>query len=625
MSALEYFEAICHIPHRSFHTQALGEFLCAECVRLGYIVQKDRAGNIYAYRADKRHERQDSSKDSGAKLSPLQASSKAHSPKVCLQAHYDMVGVGAAARGESLELWRDGQYLRARDSSLGADNGAAIAAILWLMEQGAGDFEVLFTNDEEVGLCGANALELPISAPFLLNLDSEFFGEIIVGCAGGFDAVCEIPAHEIAYENAPTQILPHVALARESKKSPAPIVLSVESFGFIGGHSGVDIHKDIASSIVEFFKLTSAIYENMDKKLLNTMQPKLLSLHAGEKSNSIAVGLGARIMLPALPPILLLTLSAAYATPLSRKSPALCDDVAMDSGLDFPYRVESTSVVDTDITAQHEWRIFLNENNGDESVGFIIRVESSSHSPRKSSTTKSRSTPPAPESSTMDSALSPQLQAQPKILWGWDLGRIAEFVAALGHGVHTRSSHIVQSSLNIALAHTTDSTFTPSLTQESLDSTPHLAPESHAIQSMPESTDKNPRPTLIFTLKARANTNTLMEILRTHITRTAQAYCPNPATISNSYSPWQRQLADDDPQLRAIIDGFAHRHTEVGEIHAGLECGILYGRFCSMGLAPVAMASIGPTILYPHSTKERLDLGSFEEFLQVLERIVKSL
>lgn len=614
MSALEYFEAICHIPHRSFHTQALGEFLCAECAHLGYIVQKDRAGNIYAHRAREGSWGQDFGKDSGAEPFSPESSQKAHAPKVCLQAHYDMVGVGAAAHGEPLELWHDGQYLRARDSSLGADNGAAIAAILWLMEQGVGDFEVLFTNDEEVGLCGANALELAISAPFLLNLDSEFFGEIIVGCTGGFDAVCEIPAHEITYENtAHTQSFTHAIPARESGKSNELVVLSVESFGFIGGHSGVDIHKDIASSIVEFFKLSSAIYEDMDKKLHNTMKPKLLSLHAGEKSNSIAVGLRARIALPSLPPMLL---SALPSAPLYESPISTADVVDKDSGLDSPYRIESTapSIVDTDGIVQYEWRIFLDGSKGDGSAGFIVRVDSSPESLRESS---------APES-IIDSALFPQHRA----LWGWDLGRLAEFVATLGHGVHARSSHIVQSSLNIALAHTTelDSTRDQAPAQESLDSTPTcLAQESSSTQSIPESTAQSPIPTLIFTLKARANTDTLMETLRTHIAHTAQVYCPNPATISNSYSPWQRQLADDDPHLRAIIDGFAHRHTEVGEIHAGLECGILYGRFCSMGLAPVAMASIGPTILYPHSTKERLDLGSFEEFLQVLERILKSL
>lgn len=566
MSALAYFEAICAIPHRSYHTQALGEFLCQECERLGYIVRKDPAGNIHAYKArgangenskNSGHGVLDSSKDSApnAVFSNTPAP-QAPAPKVCLQAHYDMVGVGAAARGEPVSLWQEGQYLRARDSSLGADNGAAIAAILWLMERGAGDFEVLFTNDEEVGLCGANALELPISAPFLLNLDSEFFGEIIVGCAGGFDAVCEIPAHEIIGESVAGQ-----DLARENLAEPAGVdsggfcVLSVESFGFIGGHSGVDIHKNIASSIVEFFRLFSLICENLAKNLASSMlssptllAPKLLSLHAGEKSNSIPVGLRAKVALPA---------SMIFG--------AFSERALADCG----YRVEggaadSTLADSAAHASMHKWQIFINE-----SAGFIIRAL-------------------PPES------MSPKISPESKALWGWDLGRLAAFVATLRHGVHEQSQHLVQSSLNIALAHTSE----------------------------PESSTP---PTLAFTLKARANTDTLMEALRTHIAATAQKFCPNPATIHNSYSPWQRQLKDSHPVLRAIVDGFAHRFVEIGEIHAGLECGILYQRFLDMGLAPVAMASIGPTILYPHSTKERLDLGSFEEFLIVLERILRSL
>lgn len=164
MSAFEIFQQLCQIPHKSYHTQEMFAFLSGFCQRYGYEVKIDEAKNIYA--------------------------SKTNKPKLCLQAHYDMVGVGEADLLKPLEIYIDGQYVRAKNSSLGADNGAAIAVILELIEANA-DIEVLFTNNEEVGLDGANALSLPIRSNFLLNLDSEFFGEIIVGCAGGFDSVIE--------------------------------------------------------------------------------------------------------------------------------------------------------------------------------------------------------------------------------------------------------------------------------------------------------------------------------------------------------------------------------------------------------------------------------------------------
>lgn len=63
----------------------------------------------------------------------------------------------------------------------------------------------------------------------------------------------------------------------------------------------------------------------------------------------------------------------------------------------------------------------------------------------------------------------------------------------------------------------------------------------------------------------------------------------------------------------------------MGSIHAGLECGILQERFHKMGLKNIAMASIGPTILSPHSLQERLDIDSFYEFVEVLESLIASI
>lgn len=154
MRFLGYFEQICSIPHCSYQAQKLGEFLLEFSKSRGFDTKIDENFNIHAIKGK---------------------------PKICLQAHYDMVCVGEAPK---IELENDGEFLSAKNSTLGADNGIGLAIIMDIMDE-AQDLEVLFTSDEEVGLIGANAFAGEIYAPALLNLDSEDDSEVIIGCAGG--------------------------------------------------------------------------------------------------------------------------------------------------------------------------------------------------------------------------------------------------------------------------------------------------------------------------------------------------------------------------------------------------------------------------------------------------------
>ena len=154
MRFLGYFEQICSIPHCSYQAQKLGEFLLEFSKSRGFEAKIDESFNIHAIKGK---------------------------PKICLQAHYDMVCVGEAPK---IELENNGEFLSAKNSTLGADNGIGLAIIMDIMDE-AQDLEVLFTSDEEVGLIGANAFAGEICAPALLNLDSEDDSEVIIGCAGG--------------------------------------------------------------------------------------------------------------------------------------------------------------------------------------------------------------------------------------------------------------------------------------------------------------------------------------------------------------------------------------------------------------------------------------------------------
>lgn len=175
--------------------------------------------------------------------------------KICLQSHYDIVCLIDDTVPELIE--EEGFY-KAVNSTLGADNGIGCAYMLALLSQGY-DCEYLFTSDEEIGLIGANHLELEIKSPYMLNLDSETEGEICIGCAGGIDIFATTKEHTLS-SNDDNLDLYEVSIS----KLP-------------GGHSGVEIHKNIDNAI----KILAQV--------IHDCKGKLLDFNAGERINSIPV------------------------------------------------------------------------------------------------------------------------------------------------------------------------------------------------------------------------------------------------------------------------------------------------------------------------------------------------
>ena len=238
MRFLGYFEQICSIPHCSYQAQKLGEFLLEFSKSRGFDTKIDESFNIHAIKGK---------------------------PKICLQAHYDMVCVGEAPK---IELENDGEFLSAKNSTLGADNGIGLAIIMDIMDE-AQDLEVLFTSDEEVGLIGANAFAGEICAPALLNLDSEDDSEVIIGCAGGLLAefMREFEPSKLGlgelFSPSVSEHLSTGLLSNESSHSTSAknctqnnsnlnanyYELSCE--GLEGGHSGMQIAKNIPNAIKE--------------------------------------------------------------------------------------------------------------------------------------------------------------------------------------------------------------------------------------------------------------------------------------------------------------------------------------------------------------------------------------
>ncbi|MDQ7084322.1 MAG: hypothetical protein Q9M36_05050 [Sulfurovum sp.] len=129
---IAHFQTLTQIPHCSENSEKLLAFLVDFAKERSYEVQVDSHRNILISKGN---------------------------PKLCLQAHYDMVCMGKAPQ---IETYIEEDIMRAKDSSLGADNGMAIAMMMALMDKGE-DLEFLLTADEEIGLIGANALTFKLA------------------------------------------------------------------------------------------------------------------------------------------------------------------------------------------------------------------------------------------------------------------------------------------------------------------------------------------------------------------------------------------------------------------------------------------------------------------------------
>jgi len=179
------------------------------------------------------------------------------SPIVILQGHVDMVCEKTPDSThdftkDPIELVYDGEWLKANKTTLGADNGIALAmamAIAVDKEIGHPPLELLFTVDEETGLTGARSLEPGfLKGRILINIDSEDEGYFTVGCAGGVNTNISIPVNWAAVPKSYT-------------------LMKISAGGMKGGHSGIDINKEKANAIKIMAHSLHALRQNTDTRL----------------------------------------------------------------------------------------------------------------------------------------------------------------------------------------------------------------------------------------------------------------------------------------------------------------------------------------------------------------------
>ncbi len=197
-----------------------------------------------------------------------------------LQAHLDMVPQKNNDKvhdfeKDPIEPWIDGEWVKANGTTLGADNGIGVAAILSVLESGNlvhGPLEALFTVDEETGMTGAFALkEGLLKGDILLNLDSEDEGELYIGCAGGMDVSIRF---DLETEDIPEGYLPYL----------------VQVKGLKGGHSGLDINLGRGNSNKIMFRILYMAERDCGLRLCE--------VDGGNMRNAIPREANARVIIP---------------------------------------------------------------------------------------------------------------------------------------------------------------------------------------------------------------------------------------------------------------------------------------------------------------------------------------
>lgn len=239
-----FFEEISKIPHTSENTKPIADYLVSFAKERSLEYYRDGADNVIIRK----------------KATP----GYENKPTVIFQGHTDMVedkteDAGIDMKKEGLKLYRDGDFIRARGTTLGGDDGVAIAYSLAVLDSSDIEhpaFEALFTSDEEIGLLGATALDTShLSGKLMINIDSDVEGIFTVGCAGGLRT--------------------DMAMSVESEPC-SETLYKLSVFGLLGGHSGTEIDKGRLNAI----KILIEILNECDS-------PRIFSLGGGNADNAI--------------------------------------------------------------------------------------------------------------------------------------------------------------------------------------------------------------------------------------------------------------------------------------------------------------------------------------------------
>ena len=261
MDVFDYFRQLCRIPRESGNEEGVRNFLLSWAKENGFEGERDAAGNVILRK--------------GATPGYEDV------PPVALQGHMDMVCVKVAGSShdflkDPIDVYEDGDFLKARETSLGGDDGVAIAiamAIFTDPEAKHGPLEAIFTFSEETGMDGAFSLDGSlVKSRKMINLDSDEEGIIYIGCAGGIDLV-----GNATYE------------MEDVPEDWDTLEISVS--GLKGGHSGGEIHHQRVNAISALARMLVSIEDT-------SVPFRLARFEGGTKRNVIPSSAKASICVP---------------------------------------------------------------------------------------------------------------------------------------------------------------------------------------------------------------------------------------------------------------------------------------------------------------------------------------
>jgi len=277
----DIFAKICSIPHPSYHEEALAEHIVSWAKEQGFWCERDAVGNILIRK-------------------PATAGLENRKP-VALQAHLDMVpqknnDTVHDFTTDPIQPYVDGEWVKARGTTLGADNGIGMASALAVLADKTvehGPLEVLLTMTEESGMDGAFGLQANwLQAEILVNTDSEEEGEVYMGCAGGVDFITTLPV--------------------EREAVPADYeTLRLTLKGLKGGHSGCDIHVGLGNANKLLARFLAAHARDLDLRLIE--------FTGGTLRNAIPREAFATLAVPAAKVDALKSAAMAYLTTLQNE------------------------------------------------------------------------------------------------------------------------------------------------------------------------------------------------------------------------------------------------------------------------------------------------------------------
>ena len=254
------FYALTQVPRPSGHLEKIQQFLLQFGTEAGVQAFKDPAGNIVFRK-------------------PATAGME-HRKGIILQAHMDMVPQKTPESNHNFETdpiepWIDGEWVKAKGTTLGADNGMGVAAIMAIMEDKTlkhGPIDALITRDEETGMYGANELpEGELQGDILLNLDSEHWGKFVIGSAGGINVTANLDYQEV-----------------DTDPEDAAVRVTVKNLR--GGHSGLEINEGRANA--------NKLLVQLVREAIAEAEARLASWQGGNMRNAIPFKAEAVLTLP---------------------------------------------------------------------------------------------------------------------------------------------------------------------------------------------------------------------------------------------------------------------------------------------------------------------------------------